>query len=182
MCIRDRASGICGSGLLDAVYALLRGGFVDGSGRMCPDMPGPWRTVDGQPAFLLRDGVYLTQRDIRETQLAKAAIRAGIELLLNAMGREAAEVRQVLLAGAFGSYLSPASACGVGMLPPALLGRVRAIGNAAGEGAQQCALRERDYRRSIALAESTECLELAGLPAFQDCYVDCLSFEEESEA
>ena len=176
------ASGICGSGLLDAVYALLRGGFVDGSGRMCPDMPGPWRTVDGQPAFLLRDGVYLTQRDIRETQLAKAAIRAGIELLLNAMGREAAEVRQVLLAGAFGSYLSPASACGVGMLPPALLGRVRAIGNAAGEGAQQCALRERDYRRSIALAESTECLELAGLPAFQDCYVDCLSFEEESEA
>ena len=173
------AKGICGSGLLDAVYALLGGGFVDGSGRMCPEVPGPWTEVDGQPAFLLRDGVYLTQKDIREVQLAKAAIRAGIELLLDTMGREREAVRSVLLAGAFGSYLSPESACGIGMLPPELLDRVRAIGNAAGEGAKQCALLEGDYRRSIALARETEFLELASLPAFQDCYVDCLSFEEE---
>lgn len=175
------ARGICGSGLLDAVYALLQGGFVDGSGRMRPEVPGPWMTVDGQPAFLLRDGVYLTQKDIREVQLAKAAIRAGIELLLDAMGRKASEVQSALLAGAFGSYLSPASACGIGMLPPELLGLVRAIGNAAGEGAKQCALLEADYRRSAALAEETEFLELASLPAFQDCYVDCLSFGEEDE-
>lgn len=173
------AKGICGSGLLDAVYALLGGGFVDESGRMCPEVPGPWREVDGQPAFLLRDGVYLTQKDIREVQLAKAAIRAGIELLLDTMGREREAVRSVLLAGAFGSYLSPESACGIGMLPPELLDRVRAIGNAAGEGAKQCALLEGDYRRSITLARETEFLELASLPAFQDCYVDCLSFEEE---
>ncbi len=173
------AKGICGSGLLDAVYALLGGGFVDESGRMCPEVPGPWTEVDGQPAFLLRDGVYLTQKDIREVQLAKAAIRAGIELLLDTMGREREAVRSVLLAGAFGSYLSPESACGIGMLPPELLDRVRAIGNAAGEGAKQCALLEGDYRRSIALARETEFLELASLPAFQDCYVDCLSFEEE---
>ncbi len=113
--------------------------------------------------------------------LAKAAIRAGIELLLDTMGRERLEVREVLLAGAFGSYLSPESACGIGMLPPELLDRVRAIGNAAGEGAKQCALQASDYRRSIALAEETEFLELAGLPAFQDCYVDCLTFEEEAE-
>lgn len=173
------AKGICGSGLLDAVYALLGGSFVDESGRMCPEVPGPWTEVDGQPAFLLRDGVYLTQKDIREVQLAKAAIRAGIELLLDTMGREREAVRSVLLAGAFGSYLSPESACGIGMLPPELLDRVRAIGNAAGEGAKQCALLERDYRRSIVLARETEFLELASLPAFQDCYVDCLSFEEE---
>lgn len=174
--------GICGSGLLDAVYALLRGGFVDASGRMCPeDVPGPWLTVDGQPAFLLRDGVYLTQKDIREVQLAKAAIRAGIELLLDAMGRERTDVREVLLAGAFGNYLSPESACGIGMLPPELLDRVRTIGNAAGEGAKQCALQMSGYRRSIALAEGTEFLELASLPAFQDCYVDCLRFGEEDE-
>lgn len=173
------AKGICGSGLLDAVYALLGGGFVDESGRMCPEVPGPWTEVDGQPAFLLRDGVYLTQKDIREVQLAKAAIRAGIELLLDTMGREREAVRSVLLAGAFGSYLSPESACGIGMLPPELLDRVRAIGNAAGEGAKQCALLEGDYRRSITLARETEFLELASLPAFQDCYVDCLSFEGE---
>lgn len=175
------ARGICGSGLLDAVYALLRGGFVDGGGRMRPETPGPWLTVDGQPAFLLRDGVYLTQKDIREVQLAKAAIRAGIELLLETMGRRREAVREVLLAGAFGSYLSPESACGIGMLPPELLRRVRAIGNAAGEGARQCALQEADYRRSVDLAEKTEFLELASLPAFQDCYVDCLGFEEEDE-
>ena len=173
------ARGICGSGLLDVVYALLQGGFVDGSGRMCPEVPGPWTVVDDQPAFLLRDGVYLTQKDIREVQLAKAAIRAGIELLLDTMGRRASEVQSVLLAGAFGSYLSPESACGIGMLPPELLSRVRAIGNAAGEGAKQCALLEADYRRSIVLAEETEFLELASLPAFQDCYVDCLHFGEE---
>ena len=148
---------------------------------MCPEVPGPWMTVDGQPAFLLRDGVYLTQKDVREVQLAKAAIRAGIELLLETMGRKAPEVREVLLAGAFGSYLSPESACGIGMLPPELLDRVRAIGNAAGEGAKQCALLEADYRRSIALARETEFLELASLPAFQDCYVDCLGFGEEEE-
>ncbi len=175
------ARGLCGSGLLDAVYALLRGGFVDESGRMCPEVPGPWLTVDNQPAFFLRDGVYLTQKDIREVQLAKAAIRAGIELMLETMGREREEVREVLLAGAFGSYLSPESACGIGMLPRSLLGRVRAIGNAAGEGARQCALLEADYRRSIALAAETEFLELASLPAFQDCYVDCLGFEEEED-
>ena len=176
------ARGICGSGVLDAVYTLLQGGFVDESGRMCPeDVPGPWMTVDNQPAFLLRDGVYLTQKDIREVQLAKAAIRAGIELLLDTMGREKKDVREVLLAGAFGSYLSPESACGIGMLPRSLLDRVRAIGNAAGEGAKQCALQASDYRRSIALAEETEFLELASLPAFQDCYVDCLSFDEEEE-
>lgn len=175
------ARGVCGSGLLDVVYALLQGGFVDESGRMCPEIPGPWMTVDGQPAFLLRDGVYLTQKDVREVQLAKAAIRAGIELLLETMGRKAAEVRSVLLAGAFGSYLSPESACGIGMLPPELLDRVRAIGNAAGEGAKQCALLEADYRRSIALARETEFLELASLSAFQDCYVDCLGFGEEDE-
>lgn len=175
------ARGVCGSGLLDAVYALLRAGFVDGSGRMRPEVPGPWLTVDGQPAFPLRDGVYLTQKDIREVQLAKAAIRAGIELMLETMGRKAAEVRQVLLAGAFGSYLSPESACGIGMLPPELLDRVQAIGNAAGEGARQCALLEDDFRRSVALAKETEFLELASLPVFQDCYVDCLHFGEEEE-
>ena len=174
-----KAEGLCGSGLLDAVYALLRGGFIDGSGRMRPEVPGPWLTVDNQPAFSLRDGVYLTQKDVREVQLAKAAIRAGIELLLSAMGRRAEEVREVLLAGAFGSYLSPASACGIGMFPERLLDRVRAIGNAAGAGAAQCALQESAYQRSIALAAETEFLELASLPAFQDCYVDCLSFEEE---
>lgn len=175
------ARGICGSGLLDAVYALLRAGFLDASGRMCQSIPGPWLTVDNQPAFLLRDGVYLTQKDIREVQLAKAAIRAGIELLLETMGQKRTDIRQVLLAGAFGSYLSPESACGIGMLPSELLDRVRAIGNAAGEGAKQCALQESDYRRSIALAEGTAFLELASLPAFQDCYVDCLHFGEEDD-
>ncbi len=67
------------------------------------------------------------------------------------------------------------------MLPPELLERIRAAGNAAGEGAKQCALQDACYRRSITLAEETEFLELASLPAFQDCYVDCLTFGEEEE-
>ena len=159
--------GLCGSGLLDLVAALLELGIIDGSGRMETE------------AFCLCPNVRLTQRDVREVQLAKAAIRAGIELLCAHLGKRPEDIQAVLLAGAFGSYLDPASACRIGLIPPALLDRIRPIGNAAGEGAKLCALREGEYRYSQTLAESTEFLELAGMPDFQDRFVDALEFEEE---
>jgi uncharacterized 2Fe-2S/4Fe-4S cluster protein (DUF4445 family) len=123
--------------------------------------------------------VTLTQKDIRELQLAKAAIRAGIELLAKQLGVEISSIRHVLLAGAFGNYLDPRSACRIGMIPPVLEDRIVPIGNAAGEGAKRCAVSEAEYEYSKELARHTEFLELAGLPEFQDRYVDALSFSED---
>ena len=114
-------------------------------------------------------------------QLAKAAIRAGIELMCDHLGVEAEDIGQVLLAGAFGNYMDPRSACRIGMIPPALLDRIKPIGNAAGEGAKICAVSREAYEYSKRLAAQTEFLELASRPEFQDCFVDALEFCEEEE-
>ena len=159
--------GLCGSGLLDLVAVLLEQGIVDGSGYL-----------EGK-SFTLCDNVTLTQRDVREVQLAKAAIRSGIELLARRLGVRVEDIRRVCLAGAFGNYLKPESACRIGMIPPVLLDRIVSVGNAAGEGARLCALSRAEFEYSKRLAAGTEFLELASLPEFQDCYVDALEFEEE---
>ena len=161
--------GLCGSGLLDLVAVLLDSGILDESGYL----------EDKQ--YRLCDNVVLTQKDIREVQLAKAAIRAGIELLAENMGVQVEDIQKVYLAGAFGNYMDPASACRIGMIPPVLLDRIQPIGNAAGEGAKLCALSRAEFAYSQRLAEETEFLELASLPQFQDCYVDALEFSEEEE-
>ena len=96
-------------------------------------------------------------------------------------GRKIAEIQKVLLAGAFGNYLNPRSACRIGMIPPELEPKIQPIGNAAGEGSKLCALNENEYAYASELASHTEFLELASLPEFQDCYVDCLTFEEDEE-
>ena len=126
--------------------------------------------------------ITLTAGDIRELQLAKAAIRAGIELLAQKLGVRVADIRKVYLAGAFGNYMDPASACRIGMIPPVLLNRIHPIGNAAGAGAKLCALNREEFIYSQHLAAETEFLELASLPQFQDCYVDALEFSEEEDA
>ena len=159
--------GLCGSGLLDLVAVLLDREIIDESGRL-----------EGG-AFRLCGNVTLIQKDVREVQLAKAAIRAGIELLAEKMGTEVSGIQQVYLAGAFGNYMKPASACRIGMIPPVLLDKITPIGNAAGEGAKLCALSREEFAYSRKLARETEFLELASLPNFQDCYVDALEFEEE---
>ena len=159
--------GLCGSGLLDLVAVLLDLEIIDESGRM------------ENKQYTLCENVTLTQKDVREVQLAKAAIRAGVELLAEKMGCAVSEIRQVLLAGAFGSFLTPASACRIGMIPPELEDRITAIGNAAGEGAKLCAVSRAEFTYSKLLAKETEFLELASLPQFQDRYVDALEFAEE---
>ena len=161
--------GLCGSGLLDLVAVLLELGVIEESGRM------------KDKKFKLCDNVVLTQKDVREVQLAKAAIRAGIELLSEKMGVPVADIRRVYLAGAFGNYMDPASACRIGMIPPVLQERITPIGNAAGEGAKLCALSRAEFAYSSVLAAQTEFLELASLPQFQDRYVDALGFGEAEE-
>ncbi len=158
--------GICGSGLLDAACCLLKLGLLDGSGRL-------------EETYRFTDRVYLTQKDIRELQLAKAAIAAGVRILCKRRGLRTEDVKELLLAGAFGNYLRPESACAIGLLPQELLGKIRPVGNAAGEGACLAALREDELERCKTLARRAEFIELAMDPEFQDIYVDELSFEEE---
>ncbi len=182
-------AGICGSGLIDLICCLLELKILSPRGRMNPSSKWPEHTAalyghrftkkDGITAFLLTDdpdGVFLTQKDVREVQLAKSAIAAGIESLCEAMGVSPSDIRSVLLAGAFGNYLSPKSACRIGLIPPVLLDRIQGIGNAAGEGAKLAALACGALEAAERLARDTRFLELATLPGFQDAYLSHLNF------
>lgn len=163
------AVGLCGSGLLDLVACLLSNEDIAESGRM----------TCGNEYILKGTNVFLTQKDVREVQLAKAAIRAGIELMCVRLGVTPSDIQKVYLAGAFGNYMDPASACAIGMIPSVLQNRIQPIGNAAGAGSRLCALSKEEYLYSSRLAGETEFLELASMPEFNDCYVDCLLFGEE---
>ena len=165
----EKALGLCGSGLLDLIAVLLDLGIVDETGAM-----------EQEKYRIAETDISLTRRDVREVQLAKAAIRAGIELLAEKMGVSVSDIQKVYLAGAFGNYLNPASACRIGMIPPVLEDRIVPIGNAAGEGAKLCVLSQAEFEYSKQLSAKTEFLELASMPHFQDCYVDALEFSEEA--
>lgn len=157
--------GICGSGLLDAAACFLEMGVIDETGRM-------------NETWYFTRKIYINQKDIRELQLAKAAISAGIRLLCRHRGIRVNQIGELLLAGAFGNYMNPDSACAIGLLPEELKGRVRLIGNAAGEGARIAVLDEGEYRRCDELMKQTEFLELAMDMEFQDIYVEELEFPE----
>jgi len=185
--------GLCGTGLIDAVAALVAAGVVEPTGRMrsaddlageAPGLARRVRTVDGQPAFCLAEdddggsAVLLTQRDVREVQLAKGAIAAGVATLLEEFGAVLADVEQVLLAGAFGNYIRPEAARAVGLLPEVPLEKVRSVGNAAGAGARML-LVNRNLRHVAAdVARGVEHVELSRRPGFQARFADAMVFPE----
>ena len=184
-----RARGICGSGLVDAVAEAVRTGLVDASGRfrrpetLSPELAAllvPYR--EKRALCLARDAdhtegvVVLTQQDVRQVQLAKGAVRAGIDALLAHEGLVPEQVDQVLLAGSFGAHLLPESLVGIGLLPPELGPRVLAVGNTSRTGAEALLL-DRDARDE--LLESVRCtkvLDLAHAPGFEGTFVKALGF------
>lgn len=176
------AVGICGSGLIDAVAVLVETGLVNRRGRLqsaaqATLLADHLREVDGQRIFDLADGIYLTQEDIRQVQMAKGAIAAGIDLMAQHLGIELTEIHQVLLAGAFGSFIRPESACRIGLLPPVLAHRIQAVGNAAGSGARRLACNTEELNRAQRIVETAEFLELAALPGFQRCFAKNMEFQ-----
>jgi uncharacterized 2Fe-2S/4Fe-4S cluster protein (DUF4445 family) len=179
------AEGICGSGLVDVVAQLLLAGLLERSGRLrlrddVPDHPLRDRLidVDGMRAFLLADGVYLTQRDIRELQFAKGSIATGIKVLMDILGVTADDLDQVLLAGSFGSYLNPESAKIIGLVPPVDVDRIIAVGNSAGEGAKIALLSYRERQVAFELPSRIEYVELSGRSDFNDSFISVLGFPE----
>ena len=177
------AEGICGSGLVDTVAQLLLAGLMDHSGRLklrddVPDHPLGDRLidVDGMRAFLLADGVYLTQRDIRELQFAKGSIATGIKVLMDILGVRAEDLDEVLLGGSFGSYLNPESARIIGLVPPVDVARIIAVGNSAGEGAKIALLSYRERQVAFELPSRIEYVELSGRSDFNDSFISVLGF------
>ena len=180
-----RPEGICGSGLVDVVAQLLLTGLMDHSGRLkalddVPDHPLRDRLidVDGVRAFLLADGVYLTQRDIRELQFAKGSIATGIKVLMDILGVTTDDLDEVLLAGSFGSYLNPESAKVIGLVPPLDVDRIIAVGNSAGEGAKIALLSYRERQVAFELPSRIEYVELSGRSDFNDSFISVLGFPQ----
>lgn len=177
------ARGICGSGLIDAVALLLQLGILNkrgrlGTGAQFPQFAKYLKEIEGERCFFLTDKIYLTQGDIRQVQLAKGAIAAGIELMIKQCAITLEEIEEVLLAGAFGSYIRPESACRIGLFPPILLSKIRAIGNGAGSGAKLLAGSKSSWKLTELLTEKITFLELASLPDFQRSFGRNTKFSE----
>jgi len=186
------AVGMCGSGLVDAVAELVQAGLLDHSGRFIPDEAAaelhpalaPRLTKIGKErVFVLHwrgedpeTSVYLSQRDVRELQFAKASIATGWEILLRELGVEAGEITQVLLAGSFGAYLTPLSAVRIGLVPKLALPRIVSAGNVAGEGAKIAALSLRERAEAHSILREVEYVELSGRADFNDLFIDQLAF------
>jgi len=173
--------GICGSGILDAVAQLLDAGALDRTGRM--DMEHPLvRKSDEQSEVLLLDAAHsghrrdvaITRKDVNEIQLAKAAIRAGLEILLQEANLSHDDIEEIIIAGAFGTYLDVRSAIRVGLLPEIPLSRVRQVGNAAGVGAMQMLLSAHRRRLAAQLVDRVEYVELTTHPDFNAHYTKAL--------
>ena len=187
---QDFPKGICGSGLIDTIACLRRAGLIDESGRLLtqeeaaeldPAFASHMTEWNHMPAFLYDPAypeVFLTQKDVREVQLAKGAIAAGILLLEKHLGITHKDIRKVYIAGAFGNYMDPGSACDIGLLPYSLRDRVAPVGNAAGEGAKIALLNSDELEKTTELMDQIDFLELAALPEFQDCFIDELEFPE----
>jgi uncharacterized 2Fe-2S/4Fe-4S cluster protein (DUF4445 family) len=168
--------GLCGSGLVDAVAELLGAGILDHSGRFVLDSSERLGKIGEENVFYLSDDVYLSQRDVRELQFAKASIATGWGILCRDLGVEPEEISQVLLGGSFGSYLSAASAVKIGLVPKLPLARIVSAGNVAGEGAKIAALSVTERAAANAILEEVEYVELSGRTDFNDLFIDQLSF------
>ena len=190
-----KPKGICGSGLVDLAAVLLHTGIVDHEGLIQPDLEnandipgsrviersgiydflvaGPDESFDGRP-------IYLTQQDIRELQLAKGAVAAGIRTLMDEMGIGVDGIDRVYLAGALGNYVHPLSAMRIGLIPSVRPDIVQSLGNAASTGASMVLLSKAYWQKANELAHSIEHIELSTRLDFNEYFVESLNFPEEN--
>ncbi|MEL7565556.1 MAG: ASKHA domain-containing protein [Dehalobacterium sp.] len=192
----DSPLGICGSALLDAVAGLItlemidkRGKFLNSSQVTNPRAKFFQHRIipyQGEKAFLLAAPeetghgrpILITQKDIRELQLAKGAIAAGIRILMENCGVTMDDIKEVLLAGAFGNYLDTHNACIIGLIPPELEDKIKMIGNAAGTGAKLALLSASEFRRADAIAASVKFIELGSSPEFNRIFAEKMYFNQ----
>ncbi|MBP5314095.1 MAG: DUF4445 domain-containing protein [Eggerthellaceae bacterium] len=177
---KTEATGICGSGLIDAIALCLQTGIIDKRGRIGkPDNTAFGIKIEeenGMRLIRFSKNVYLTQEDIRQTQLGKGAIAAGITRLLQTSSIDINDIECVLLAGGFGQSIEPASAQSLGLIPSKLNGKCFAIGNAALSGAQALLLNNEARKQERAIAALCNYLELSSDEGFADAYLGNLNF------
>lgn len=187
------AKGICGSGLIAAVSELLRVGIIDATGRILDrselDSKLPQHLKDrievnpqrGNSFLLVREGyrgrpVRLIQQDVREVQLATAAIAAGREVLLKELGIQVDDISEVLLAGAFGNYIQPKHAMRIGLIPQLPLEKVKFVGNAAGRGAKYALVSKAYAAKAEDIKAGAKFIEFAGRLDFQELFIESMFF------
>jgi uncharacterized 2Fe-2S/4Fe-4S cluster protein (DUF4445 family) len=184
--------GLCGSGVVDVVAELVHNGLLDHSGRFAeveavaaerPELAERFGMIGKERVFVLHprgssaeESVFISQRDVRELQFAKASIATGWHILLRDLGVDADEIQQVLLAGSFGAYLTPLSAVRIGLVPKLALPRIISAGNVAGEGAKIAALSARERAEADAILREVQYVELSGRADFNDLFIDQLAF------
>ncbi len=189
----QRPRGICGSGLIDAIAAMLQAGVIDETGRMAdPEelagVPELVRKriieVDGQKQFVLSwdkesysgKNIAITQKDVRQVQLAKGSIHAAIRTMLHLAGTSPEELDEILLAGAFGSYIRVESALRIGLIPDVPRESVKSIGNAAGSGSRLALLSLEERKRACEIARSIHHIELANHNTYQEEFTERMLF------
>lgn len=187
---KGKPSGICGSGIVDIVAEMLRQGLIDKTGKMNKKSE-LISEYNGMTAFMVTSpensldgkGIYVTQKDIRQIQLAKSAIKTGCLLLLEKFGIEGHELDEILLSGAFGNYINVRNAEYIGLIPKFEGVPVLSIGNGAGAGVQKYLLDKDQAAASLMIKKNTKHVELASDPQFQTLYIANMSFggfEDES--
>lgn len=185
--------GICGSGLLDIVAGLVRVGIIDSSGRIvsAEDIP-----TQLSPEVMRRivastdnnvcnfeitalDGgksIVLTQKDVREVQLAKGAIAAGVQILMKKLNITPENIAHIYIAGAFGNHVRGEDAATVGLLPQVPVEKIQFIGNAACSGAEMVLISKEARRKAEHIAQTVEYVEIANDPEFQSIFAECMLF------
>lgn len=185
---RQRASGICGSGIIEAVAELFLAGIIRADGRFNPDVDSPFIDRSGRTVRYRLAGahqtttgwpIFVTQNDIRAIQLAKGALYAGAKLLMNRA--HVKEVERIILAGAFGSYISPLHTMVLGMIPDCELDNVYAVGNAAGDGARIALLNRARRIEAGERAREVMYVETAVEPEFQEEFVAAMHLPHMAE-
>ena len=159
-------TGICGAGLIDAVAYMLEAGIIDETGAF----------LNETGRFYLSDNVYITAADIRKFQLAKSAVRSGIEILLSIAKDEGVEVTDLFLCGGLGNHIDIESAVKVGLIPPELFRRVRPSGNAAGTGAAMCMLSSSAMKRAEQISKNKINVELSSNARFVELFAEYMAF------
>jgi uncharacterized 2Fe-2S/4Fe-4S cluster protein (DUF4445 family) len=179
--------GICGTGIVDGIAQMLDIGLIDETGRL----NDTWKpeskensciaenlsVIDGIKALIIDGDIAISQKDIRELQNAKAAIAAGINVLIKQASISFDNIKNVYLAGGFGTYINIASALQIGLIPSELKGRIQTVGNAAGQGAIEGLISQQSLSQANNISKKIKYIELSASKDFNGFYIDCMMFE-----
>lgn len=170
------AKGICGSGLIDIIAGLVKYNIILSTGRFNKDLPEKIKDRLRDKKFYITDDVYISQKDIREVQLAKGAIAAGVTMLLKQINTSIENIDEVVIAGAFGYHINPESIKTIGLIPKGFKGEITFVGNSSIEGARIALVNKEKLKEMSKIKENIEVVELSTREDFQDSFISALNF------